>query len=106
MKLNTLSEQIHRENPDNPSNPEVEVQGVGVYELDQVKRNVTNKINDMNDHVIKAKTAEDWERVQWMVSHGAMGAMIQAIVDAENEMEHRSGNRDEMRDVPTKAKGM
>ncbi len=106
MKLNRLAEQIHRDNPENPSNPEVEVQGVGVYELDQVKRNVTNKIADLSDHAAKAKTADDWKRVQWMVKHAAMGAMIQAIVDAEDEMEELNGTKDEMSDVPVKAQGM
>lgn len=104
MKLDTLAEQIYAET-DNPSNPEVEVRGVGVYELDQVKRNVMNKIADMSQYVAKAKTADDWKRVQWMVKHAAMGAMIQAIIDAEDELEEQRGEKDEMSDVPVKAQG-
>ena len=104
--LSDLNEQIHRDNPDDPSNPEVNVQGVGVWSLEQVVRNVTTKLADLNDHVVKAETKDDWSRVQWMINHGAMEAMIQAIIDTKDELEERAGTKDEMSDVPVKAKGM
>jgi len=104
--LSNLNERIHQDNPDDPSNPEVSVQGVGVWSLEQVVRNVTNKIADLNDHVVKAKTKEDWSRVQWMIEHAAMGALIQAIIDTKDELEERAGTKDEMSDVPVKARGI
>ena len=41
--LSEMNSVIYKEDPQNPKNPEVLVNGVGRYKLDQVKRNVQEK---------------------------------------------------------------
>lgn len=83
MKL----ESIYAQNKEEPSNPEVLVQGVGRYSLNNVKENVRGKLEDMAGRVADAETADDWKQIQWMLKHGAMHAMVEAIIAAQEELE-------------------
>lgn len=73
---------IYKEDPQNPKNPEVLVNGVGRYKLDQVKRNVQEKLADL------AQTT-DWEQIAWKLEHAAMKEMVRTIVSAEKELEEK-----------------
>ena len=73
---------IYKEDPQNPKNPEVLVNGVGRYKLDQVKRNVQEKLADL------AQTT-DWEQIAWKLEHAAMKEMVRTIVAAEKELEEK-----------------
>ena len=80
---------IYQENPDDPSNPEVLVKGVGRYRLRQVERNVQEKIADLNKRAARASNSEDWEKIAWMVDHAAMNEMVRTIVSAKRELKKK-----------------
>ena len=103
--LKDLNEQIHRDNSDDPSNPEISIQGAGVRELKHVVQVVKNRIVELGDLASKATSSREWGQIQAMLTHAATEAQIQAIIDAMRELEDRAGTRDEMRDVPDKPKG-
>ena len=86
-----LGESIYSDNEEDPSNPEVLVQGVGRYEYNQVVKNVKDKLADLSKTALKAESVDDWKRVQWMIKHAAMGSMVEAIVAAKTELEGRDG---------------
>ncbi len=86
-----ISESIYSDNQEDPSNPEVLVRGVGRYEYNQVVKNVQDKLHDLNQHAQKAKSVDEWKRVQWMLKHAAMESMVEAIIDAKTELEGRDG---------------
>jgi len=81
---------IYKENPDDPSNPEVLVQGVGRYRLRQVERNVQEKIADLNKRAARARNSDDWEQIAWMVDHAAMNEMVKTIVAAKRELKRKA----------------
>ncbi len=87
--LKELKEQsvIYSKDPDDPSNPEVLVKGVGRYRLRQVERNVQEKLADLNKIAARAQSYEDWRKIAWMVNHGAMNEMVRTIVSAKSEIE-------------------
>ena len=80
--LGEMNSVIYKEDPQNPKNPEVLVNGVGRYKLDQVKRNVQEKLADL------AQTT-DWEQIAWKLEHAAMKEMVRTIVSAEKELEEK-----------------
>jgi len=80
--LGEMNSVIYKEDPQNPKNPEVLVNGVGRYKLDQVKRNVQEKLADL------AQTT-DWEQIAWKLEHAAMKEMVRTIVAAEKELEEK-----------------
>lgn len=80
---------IYKEDPDDPKNPEVLVNGVGRYRLNQVKRNVQEKLADLAKGAADAKDAEDWRQTAWKLDHAAMKEMVKTIVSAEKELEER-----------------
>ena len=80
--LSEMNSVIYKEDPQNPKNPEVLVNGVGRYKLDQVKRNVQEKLADL------AQTT-DWEQIAWKLEHAAMKEMVRTIVSAEKELEEK-----------------
>ncbi len=78
---------IYSSDPDDPNNPEVLVKGVGRYRLNQVERNVQEKLADMNKIAARAQSYDDWKKIAWMVDHAAMNEMIRTIVSAKREIE-------------------
>ena len=104
MKLSVIIEQIHKDNPEDPSNPEVEIQGGGgVYELNQVKRNVVNRLEELAEMASKAETVDQWAYIRALMNNTMLNARIQTIIDVGTELEDRAGStRSEMRDVPYK----
>ena len=83
-----LSENIHKDNPENPSDPEVNVHGGGgVYLLSQVERNVQGKVADIAESVSRAKDADDWKAVKSKLEHNWMLAAIDTIIAAKGELE-------------------
>jgi hypothetical protein len=89
LKEYLINENIYADNHDDPTNPEVLVTGVGRYELNQVIRNVKNKLEDLNAHAAKAETADDWKKIRWMLNHAAMAEMVNTIITAREELEER-----------------
>ncbi len=87
--LKKLNEQsvIYSKDPDDPSNPEVLVKGVGRYRLKQVERNVQEKLADLNKIAARAQSYEDWRKIAWMIDHAAMNEMVRTIVSAKSEIE-------------------
>jgi len=78
---------IYSKDPDDPSNPEVLVKGVGRYRLRQVERNVQEKLADLNKIAARAQSYDDWRKIAWMIEHAAMNEMIRTIVSAKSEIE-------------------
>lgn len=104
--LKDLTENIHRDNPDDPFNPEVSVEGGGVRELKQLEILVKNRIAAINEVASRAKTAAEWGQIQSGLNNAATEAQITAIISAKSELEERDGTRDEMSDVPDKMRDM
>ncbi|MHA2403521.1 MAG: hypothetical protein ACXADH_11070 [Candidatus Kariarchaeaceae archaeon] len=86
--INELKEPsvIFDEDPEDPNNPNVRVEGVGVYRLKDLEKNVREKLEDIGQRGVKAYSYEDWKRVQWMIDHAAMNEMIKTIVLAKKEL--------------------
>ena len=80
----TSSGKIHKLNPDNPKDPEVQVFGVGIYTLSSLKKNAANKIKDL---AIRAKRG-DFELVFKQIDEESsiLRHMVRAIVDVEKEL--------------------
>lgn len=78
---------IYQNDPEDPSNPEVLVKGVGRYRLRQVERNVQEKLADLNKRAARAQSYEDWKQITWMLDHSAMNEMVRTIVSAKREIE-------------------
>jgi len=78
---------IWEKDPDDPSNPEVLVKGVGRYKLKQVEKNVTEKFADLSRRGRYAEDHEDWKQLAWMLNHAAMHEMVKTIVAAKEEIE-------------------
>lgn len=87
MKLETLFEKaIYQMDPENPSDPEVLVDGVGRYRLSQLKENVRRKLADIGKMATLEDTPENWERIGWMLNHAAMREMVKTILAANDEL--------------------
>ncbi len=80
--LGEMKSVIWEEDPKDPKNPEVLVSGLGRYKLDQLKRNVQDKLADL------AQTT-DWEQIAWKLDHAAMKEMVRTIVAADKELSER-----------------
>jgi len=80
---------IYEEDPDDPNNPEVIVNGVGRYRLKTLERNVREKIEDLHRRATRTRDADDWKQVQWMLNHAAMREMVKTITLARKELEER-----------------
>lgn len=87
MKLENLFESgVYQMDPNNPSDPEVLVDGVGRYKLSQLKENVRRKLADIGKQAARDDSPEMWEQVRWMINHAAMREMLDAIVNAHEEL--------------------
>jgi len=86
-----LNENIHADNPDNPSDPQVNIHGGGgVMLLSQVERNIREKAADIVKTTESASTADDWRRVKSKLSHDWMLAAVDTIIAARDELEGNS----------------
>ena len=83
-----LGENIHAKNPDNPSDPQVNIHGGGgVLLLSQVERNVREKVADIAKVTETAKDADGWKRVKSRLEHSWMLAAVDTIIAARDELE-------------------
>lgn len=87
--LEQVQESLHKENPDNPKNPQVYVHGGGVTTLDNLTKNIQKKLLELSEAAAKAKDLEDWKEVWWMMDHAWMRSATKAIVDALKELEDK-----------------
>lgn len=78
--------------------PEVLVQGIGTYTLDQVKRNIQGKVHDLAkrvDALVAGGDQSDWTRIGAHLRSGALQAFIEAAAKAtREEMEQQSNQRE------------
>ena len=87
-----LDENIHAANPDNPSDPQVNIHGGGgVMLLSQVERNVREKTADIVKTTETANDADSWRRVKSKLAHSWMLAAVDTIIAAKDELE---GNKE------------
>lgn len=90
LKDYLINENIFGDNPDDPSDPQVNIHGGGgVMLLSQVERNVREKVADIAQTAAKAKDAEDWNRVKGKIENDWMLAAIDTIIAARKELEGR-----------------
>lgn len=83
-----LHENIYKDNPDNPSDPQVDIHGGGgVMLLSQVERNVRAKVADIAETVTNAKSTDDWKGVRSKLKHDWMLAAVDTIIAAKEELE-------------------
>lgn len=85
MKL----ESIYAHNEKDPNNPEVLVRGIGRYSFEDLKRNVKEKLAELNRSVGEAETADEWKKIHWMIRNEALDVMLEAIIRAQEELEGR-----------------
>ncbi len=78
---------IYNKNPADMTNPDVRVNGVGVYSLENLKANVKVKIAELAKSTQKADGANAWGQIDYMINHAAMKEMIKTIIAAEEELE-------------------
>lgn len=85
---------IYSENPDDPENPDIRVNGLGIYKLKDLKKNVQRKISDLNKMI---NSTDDnflrWEQVGYMINHAAMQEMVKTIIAAEEELHGKDQQR-------------
>ena len=87
MKLDALMESgVYQMDPENPTDPEVMVDGVGRYRLSQVKANIKRKLEDLGKMAAQDDSPEAWEKIQWMLNHAAMHEMVKTIVNAHDDL--------------------
>lgn len=83
-----LNENIHKDNPDDPSDPQVNIHGGGgVMLLSQVERNVREKVTDISNTAKRATDADDWQRLRSKMKHDWMLAAVDTIIAAKEELE-------------------
>lgn len=88
MKLENIFEGgIYNMDPENPSDPEVLVDGVGRYRLSQLKENVRRKLKDIGNMANVEDTPENWKKINWMLNHAAMHEMVKTIIQANDELQ-------------------
>ena len=83
---------IYQENPQDPSNPEVLVNGVGRYNLKTLKDNVRGKLMDLAKRS-GSDSPMEWRNIGQLINHAAMREMIKTIVAAEEELEGKKGEK-------------
>ena len=94
---------IYEEDPNEPDNPEVLVNGVGRYKLKSLEKNVRAKMADLHKSAeYTANTrhknlgdSEAWRSLQSKLKHAAMHEMIKTIIAAKKELEERSNDETE-----------
>ncbi len=70
-----------------PTNPEVQVSGVGRYKLKSLKANVRGKLKDMYEGIAEKDDAYSWKQTAWKLEHAAMREMMKTIVAAEEQLQ-------------------
>lgn len=84
MRERDLEERLHAANSEDPMDPEVQVQGVGVYSLKGLERNVASKFKDLAEMAQKG----DWDNIDYHLNQaGVMNVMLKAIVDTYKDLE-------------------
>ena len=86
MKINdVLTEAALWKKDDKSEDPEVYVQGVGRYQLSQLKANIRRKIADLAKKAESGDDPETWRQIAWMLKHPAMQEMVKTIDEAHKE---------------------
>ncbi len=78
---------------DDMSNPDVRVGGVGVFKLEDLKKNVKSKLLNLAKYSTNADDAHAWQQISYMINHAAMQEMVKTIVSAEEELEGKDIER-------------
>lgn len=81
-----LGESIYAKT-DDPSNPEVLVDGGGRNTLKNLTKNIQGKLAELAEKAAKAEDYDDWKNVLWMMEHAWMHEATKAIVRAKKELE-------------------
>lgn len=77
---------IYRFNPEDPMNPEINVPGVGNYNLRSLKSHVQKKLV----HLAEIANHEDpyyWRQLGWWIDNEAIIPQIKAINEAHDELQ-------------------
>lgn len=89
MKLSDGDKKYNRvivaQNKEDPKNPDVYVDGVAVYELNQVKHNVHDKLEDLV-RIVNSNDEMKWRKLATLVAHPVLREMLKTIVSAELEI--------------------
>lgn len=86
---------ITQVNAEDPMNPEIQVQGIGRYTLKQAKDNIRRKFEDMYKTIEGTDDPYKWKQAAWMLDHGGMRAIMQAITAAHDELQTKGDTKPE-----------
>lgn len=84
------------------TNEEILVQGIGTYTLDQAKRNIQGKVNDLARRVnalIANNDPQGWITLDYLLQKNTLQAFTSAVAEAERaRMEQAEANKTQSRD--------
>lgn len=105
------SEELSLESEESPMNlkdiyentsEEILVQGIGTYTLDQAKRNIQGKVNDLAQRVnalIANNDPQGWITLDYLLQKNTLQAFTSAVAEAERaRMEQAEANKTQSRD--------
>ena len=70
-----------------PMNPDVSVDGLGTYDLEQLKINIRRNIRDMLLTVEKSSDPRDWRSIKHTLDSGVIQAKVGAVVAAHDDLQ-------------------
>jgi hypothetical protein len=84
MKTN---ESITKMNPEDPMNPEIQIDGYGILDLKQVERDVATTLVNIAKRAQNSTDAMDWNAVHYLFTNEALSAKLESIIETYDELD-------------------